>query len=160
MPSTPTSAVYWLTLAGGEGAPKRMSAIDGTPAGGNGGHRIQRHRAPRKRWALRPDGPGIRQPGPLVFCHLHPRRRLGPGLGAQCRGPDSLYVALPGALDTGTVTIELFATFDQDHEITVAVNGTGYGSVAWSGVEYQRITTGKRAAARRDQHRVPGLLFG
>ena len=49
-------------------------------------------------------------------------------------------VALPGATGTGTVTIELFATFDQDHEITVAVNGTGYGTFTWSGVDYKRIT--------------------
>jgi hypothetical protein len=54
--------------------------------------------------------------------------------------PIPFTVSLPGAAGPGTVIINLFDSFDQDHEVTVTVNGTGYGTYTWSGVAYNQVT--------------------
>ena len=41
--------IYWLVTAGGTGSPKRMTEVDGTPAGGLGGRFPQRCGALRRR---------------------------------------------------------------------------------------------------------------
>ena len=121
-----------------------MAAIDGTPAGGPAATEFSATVRHESDGLYGQTAPGSDSLDRWFFSTYIPGDGWDPGWVPNAGDLIPFDVALPGALDSGTVTIELLATFDQDHEITVAVNGTGYGSVAWSGIEYQTNHPGKR----------------
>ena len=127
------SNVYWLTLAGGDGAPKRMAAIDGTPAGGQLATEFEATTRSEADERYGSDGPGGRRSDRWFFDTYMPGDGWDKAWVPTAGDLIPFTVALPGALGPGTVTIELFDNFDQDHELTVAINGSGYGSYTWSG---------------------------
>jgi len=133
--------VYWLTLSGGDGLPKRTAGIDGTPSGGlptTAFDTTVRHETDEIYGRKAPGADGVDR---WFFARYVPGDGWDPGYVDWPPGtPVPYVVSLPGAAGQGTVTINLFDSFDQDHEVTVAVNGIGYGSYTWSGVAYKQVT--------------------
>jgi hypothetical protein len=134
------SNVYWLTLSGGDGLPKRMASIDGTPSGGPPATTFSsttRHEADELYGRSAPGADGVDR---WFFNTYVPGDGWDKAWVPTAGDPIPFTVALPGAAGQGTVTINLFSGFDQDHAVTIAVNGTGYGSYTWSGIDYRQVT--------------------
>jgi hypothetical protein len=134
------SNVYWLTLSGGNGASQRISEIDGTPFGGQLATDFKnttRHETDEMYVLTAPGGDAVDR---WFFSTYVPGDGWDKGWVPTAGDPIPFTVPLPGAVGTGSVTIVMFGSFNQDHEVTVAINGTGYGTYTWSGVTYHQVT--------------------
>jgi hypothetical protein len=133
-----TQNVYWLTLEGGAGAPKRMAAIDGSPGSGSVPltHSFTvHHEEDKKYWARAPGGDSLDRYffDPYLF---------GEDYGAA-GGPVSFNLFLPGIPDhgtQGTLTIMLAGTWTPDHQVAVSLNGTPLGTYSWNDIAFYEAT--------------------
>jgi hypothetical protein len=130
-------SVYWLVTAGGSGTPKRMVTVDGRPAGAGlaVNHLAVAHAEQNSRyWLLAPGADSLERW--FYFDWV-----LGADLGGGAPVNFNLPVADPDG--TGTLTVSMVGTYNTDHEVDIAVNGTPVGAFTWSGIAfYQAIITG------------------
>jgi hypothetical protein len=132
-----TDNVYWLTLEGGVGAPKRMAAIDGTPGSGAipATHSSTvHHEQDRAYWPRAPGDDTLDR----YFFHPYVIGELVSYLGAG--DPVDFDLSLPGAADQGTLKIMLGGTWDTDHQVDISLNGIPVGSYSWSGIALYEAT--------------------
>jgi uncharacterized delta-60 repeat protein len=131
--------VYWLTLEGGAGAPKRMAPIDSTP--GSGGVPATyiftvHHEEDREYWPKAPGGDGLDR----YFFHPYVvGAEVGytPPPGDPKPGdPVSFSFPVPGVAGQGTLKIMLGGTWNTDHQVAVSLNTTHLGSYSWSGIAF------------------------
>jgi hypothetical protein len=135
--------VYWLTLEGGAGAPKRMAAIDSTPGSGSvpSTHSFSvHHEEDREYWARAPGGDSLDryffQPyvvGANVG-YIPPPGDPNPG------DPVSFDLSLPGVAGQGTLKIMLGGTWDTHHQVAVSLNGSPVGTYSWSEIGFYEVT--------------------
>ena len=138
-----TDNVYWLTLEGGAGAPKRMAALDGTPVSGAVPltHSFTvHHEQDRAYWPRAPGDDALDR----YFFHPYVIGELVnyPGAG----DPVDFDLSLPGAADQGTLKIMMGGTWDTDHQVDISVNGIPVGTYSWSGIAFYEATKQKNAA--------------
>ena len=134
------SNVYWLTLSGGNGAPQRMNEIDGTPSGGPPAVEFEAtvvHEADELYGRTAPGADGVDR---WFFSTYVPGDGWDKGWVPTAGDPIPFTVSLPGSLGSGTVTIAMFDSFDQEHTVDIAINGIDQGSFTWSGVAYHHVT--------------------
>ncbi|MEJ2235912.1 MAG: C25 family cysteine peptidase, partial [Syntrophobacterales bacterium] len=138
-----TDNVYWLTLAGGAGAPKRMTAIDGTPVSDTfaSTHSFSiHHEEDREYWARAPGGDELDRYffQPYVVGadveYIPPPGDPDPG------DPVSFTLSLPGVAGQGNLKILLAGTWDTDHQVAVSLNGTPVGTYSWSDIAFYEAT--------------------
>jgi hypothetical protein len=138
-----TDNVYWLTLEGGAGAPKRMEAIDGAPGSGSipSTHSFSlHHEEDREYWARAPGGDELDRYffQPYVVgadvAYIPPAGDPNPG------DPVSFDLFLPGAADQGTLKIMLGGSWDTNHQVDISVNGIPVGTYGWSGIAFYEAT--------------------
>ena len=128
--------VYWLVTAGGVGSPKRMVAVDGTPAGGGlaADHSYLQHTEDDA--IYRGDAPGEDGLDRWYYAQFV----LGTGFTG---GPDPLPAdfALPvfGNQAPGRLTVSLWGYADTDHDLEVWVNGVYKDTFYWSGIAYNQV---------------------
>jgi hypothetical protein len=137
-----TDNVYWLTLEGGAGAPKRMAALDGNPGSGRipSTHSFSlHHEEDREYWARAPGGDELDRYffQPYVVgadvAYIPPPGDPKPG------DPVSFDLFLPGADDQGTLKIMLGGTWDTDHQVDISLNGIPVGTYSWSGIGFYEV---------------------
>jgi hypothetical protein len=132
-----TDNVYWLTLEGGAGAPKRMAAIDGTP--GIGAVPLSHsftvhHEEDRRYWARAPGGDSLDR-------YFFDPYVIGPDVAYAGAGdPVSFDLSLPGVSDQGTLKIMMGGTWDTNHQVDISVNGIPVGTYGWSGIAFYEAT--------------------
>jgi hypothetical protein len=132
-----TDNVYWLTLEGGTGAPKRMAAIDGTPASASVplSHSFTvHHEEDRKYWAGAPGGDSLDRY--FFDPYLYGEDIAYPGAG----DPVSFDLSLPGVADQGTLKIMMAGTWAPSHQVAVSLNGTPLGTYSWSDIAFYEAT--------------------
>ena len=128
--------IYWLVTAGGIGSPKRMTEVDGTPAGG---------------LVAASHSAVVRLEDDEYYVGL------APGTDGRDRwyfddfvlgtdftgGVDPVQVpfdlALPGVIGQGFLTISLWGYYDTDHELEVWVNDISQGTFSWSGIAFYEV---------------------
>ncbi|HUT71646.1 MAG TPA: C25 family cysteine peptidase [Desulfatiglandales bacterium] len=121
--------VYWLTTSGGVGEPKRMTTINGTPESGDmaTSHTdTVTYELDQRYW--------IGAPGDDSLDRWFFNGML---LGDEVEWGGNLVnvtFAIPGAIDTGDLTISLSGYYDTDHEVSVSLNGSPVGTLTWSGI--------------------------
>jgi hypothetical protein len=123
--------IYWLTTSGGMGAPKRMTTIDGAPGAGEmtTSHTdTVTYELDQRYW--------IGAPGDDSLDRWFFNGML---LGDEVEwggDPVNFTFSVPGAIDTGDLTISLSGYYDTDHEVTVWLNGdpTPIATLTWSGI--------------------------
>jgi hypothetical protein len=126
--------IYWLTLTGGAGVPKRMASDDGAPAGGvlaDDFVDTARHEQDLMYWLKAPGTDGIER----WFFNIFVQGTEHPG-GGQ---PKAFTISVPEPLSTGTLTILMAGQTDTDHEVRVAINGSEQ-SFMWPGISYYEAT--------------------
>ena len=133
------TSVYWLTLSGGHGLPELMGNIDGTPTGGQLASEFAATTSLENDELYGRTAPGADSVDRWFFNTYVPGDGWDKAWVPTAGDPIPFTISLPGAIGQGTVTINMFDSFDQDHEVTVTVNGTGYGSYTWSGVAYHQV---------------------
>ncbi len=124
--------VYWLTLAGGLGAPLRMGVVDGTPAAGpdTATHYFTVHYEPDQGYWQ--EAPGADSLDRWFIGAI----ALGDQINSANAGqPVSFNLPLVDVVDsaTGTLKIMLYGGYDTDHEVRVSYEGQELGTFAWSG---------------------------
>jgi uncharacterized delta-60 repeat protein len=131
--------VYWLTPAGGEGAPQRMGSLDGMPAGAvlaGDFDAVMRHEADQFYGRSVPGADGLDR---WFFTTYVPGdgwdKRYVPNAG----DPVLYTVPLPRATGPGTLSVMLFSDYDQEHAVQMLLNGVDKGSYSWSGRNYRQI---------------------
>ena len=138
-----TDNVYWLTLEGGAGAPKRMAAIDSTPGSGSipSTHSFSlHHEEDREYWARAPGGDELDR---YFFQPYVVGAEVGytPPAGDPNPGdPVSFDLFLPGAADQGTLKIMMGGSWDTNHQVAVSLNGIPVGTYSWSGIGFYEAT--------------------
>ena len=132
-----TQNVYWLTLAGGSGAPKRMAAIDSTP----GSESVPldqtftvHHEADRRYWALAPGGDSLDRY--FFDPYLYGEDIAYPGAG----DPVPFNLFLPGVSGQGTLKIMMAGTWAPNHQVAVSLNGTPLGTYSWNDIAFYQAT--------------------
>jgi CheY-like chemotaxis protein len=126
--------VYWMTLSGGAGLPKRMATDDGSPAGGALATDFMdtaRHEQDLMYWLRAPGADSIERWFFNIF--VQGTEHAGGGL------PKSFTITVPEPVSTGTLTILVAGQTDTDHELRVAINGSEQ-SFMWSGISYYEAT--------------------
>jgi hypothetical protein len=132
--------VYWLTLEGGVGAPKRMAAIDGTPGSATvpSTHTFTvHHEEDRKYWLKAPGNDSLDR------YFFDPYLIGGEVLDAAAGVPVSFNLFLPGIPDQGTqgtLTIMMAGTYAPDHQVAVSLNGTPLGTYSWNDIAFYEAT--------------------
>jgi CheY-like chemotaxis protein len=126
--------IYWLTLSGDAGLPKRMATDDGAPAGG--GLAIDfadtaRHEQEIIYWLKAPGADSIER----WFFNIFVQGTEHAG-GGQ---PKAFTISVPEPVSTGTLTILVAGQTDTDHELRVAINGSEQ-SFMWSGISYYEVS--------------------
>jgi hypothetical protein len=132
-----TENVYWLTLEGGAGVPKRMAAIDGKPVGVDVPltHSFTvHHEEDRKYWAKAPGGDALDRY--FFDPYLYGEDIAYPGAG----DPVSFDFTLPGVADQGTLKIMMAGIWAPSHQVAVSVNGTPLGTYTWSDIAFYQAT--------------------
>jgi hypothetical protein len=135
-PISPTYAkysrenVYWLTLSGGAGSPRRMAAIDGRPSGGQvaADFAHSSHHEKQIIYWLRAPGPDSLQRWfyvPFVQGDAHSG-------GGQ---PVSFTLTLPHPTSSGNLTILMVGQTNTQHQVRVAINGVEQ-DFSWYGINY------------------------
>ena len=131
--------VYWLTLAGGTGAPLPMRDVDGTPAAGpdTDTHYFTVHYEPDDGYWQ--EAPGVDSLDRWFIGAI----ALGDQIQSANAGkPVSFNLPLVDVVDsaTGTLKIMLYGGYDTDHEVAVSYEGEELGTFAWSGyTDYEVI---------------------
>jgi CheY-like chemotaxis protein len=126
--------VYWMTLSGGAGLPKRMATDDGAPTGGLPATDFAdtaSHEQDIIYWLKAPGADSIERWFFNIF--VQGTEHVG---GGQ---PKPFTIAVPGPVSTGTLTILVAGQTDTDHELRVAINGSEQ-SFMWSGINYYEAT--------------------
>jgi hypothetical protein len=127
--------VYWLTLAGGLGAPKRMAAIDATPgiAPLASTHTtIVVHEENGRYWLGAPGGDTVER-------WFYSTRVYGSGFAYG--GPQTYSFNLAGVSGLeGSLTVSMAAHADLDHQVEISVNGIPKGTYSWSGIAWYEAT--------------------
>jgi CheY-like chemotaxis protein len=126
--------VYWLTLSGGAGLPKRMATDDGSPAGGAPATDFMdtaRHEKDIIYWLKAPGADSIER----WFFNIFVQGTEHAG-GGQ---PKPFTISVPEPVSLGTLTILVAGQTDTDHELRVAINGSEQ-SFVWSGISYYEAT--------------------
>jgi hypothetical protein len=127
--------VYWLTISGGSGSPKRMAELDGTPGVGAipATHTsMVHHEENRWYWLGAPGDDSLER---WFFYPFVDGSGIEGGGGAV-----GFTLSLPGVSGTGALMVRLGAIYDTEHEVALAVNGTPMGSIAWSGIGFTEAT--------------------
>jgi hypothetical protein len=129
--------VYWLVTAGGTGTPRRMFAVDGSPAGGAlaVSHSYLQHSEQDAQYmGLAPGDDGLDR-------WYYAQYVLGTGFTAT-EDPVPADFALPvfGNQGPGSLTISLWGYSDTDHDLEVWVNGVYKDTVYWSGIAYNEVS--------------------
>ncbi|NIQ91672.1 MAG: hypothetical protein GWN93_22785, partial [Deltaproteobacteria bacterium] len=128
-----TDNVYWLTLEGGAGAPKRMAEIDSTPASGSvpSIHSFTvHHEEDRKYWARAPGGDSLDR-------YFFDPYVIGPDVGYAGAGdPVSFDFSLPGVNGEGTLKIMMAGTWAPSHQVDISLNGIPLGTYSWSDIAF------------------------
>jgi hypothetical protein len=126
--------IYWLTLSGGAGLPKRMATDDGAPAGGALATDFMdtaRHEKDIIYWLKAPGADSIER----WFFNIFVQGTEHAG-GGQ---PVAFTLTVPDPTSLGTLKILMAGQTDTDHEVKVAINGTEQ-SFLWSGISYYEAT--------------------
>jgi CheY-like chemotaxis protein len=126
--------IYWLTLSGGAGLPKRMGIDDGSPADGLLGSdfpHIAHYEKDQIIWIAAPGADGIDRWFFNTF--VQGTEHAGGGL------PVSFIIPLPDPTSAGTLTILMAGQTDADHVVNVAINGVEQ-SFSWNGISYYEVT--------------------
>ena len=126
--------VYWLSTAGGLGAPKRMDNIDGTVTGGASvasAHNFTiRHELDEGYW---PEAPGDDSFERWMFN----TKVLGSEIDDPAAGL-AVDVDLPivdvGGDNQGRLKVYLYGAYATDHDVTIAFEGVDVGTFTWSGI--------------------------
>jgi hypothetical protein len=129
--------VYWLTLEGGVGAPKRMAAIDGNPASGGvpSTHTFTvHHEEDSKYWAKAPGSDSLDRY--FFDPYLYGEDIAYPGAG----DPVDFTLFLPGASGQGTIRIMMAGTWAPNHQVAVSLNGTPLGTYSWNDIAFYEAT--------------------
>jgi hypothetical protein len=132
-----TNNVYWLTLEGGVGAPRRMAEIDATPASGTvpSTHTFSvHHEKDRKYWAGAPGSDSLDRY--FFDPYLYGEDVAYSGAG----DPVSFNLFLPGVLGKGTLKIMMAGTWAPYHQVAVSLNGTPLGTYSWSDIAFYEAT--------------------
>jgi hypothetical protein len=132
--------VYWLTTSGGTGSPARMDEVDGTPGAASVPGTFtftRRDEADRWYWL---GAPGADSLDRWFLTYLY-----GPGIYDEIHAQDGglpvpLTLTLPGVSGEGSLKVRLCGTYDTDHLLEVAVNGTPLGTLSWSGIAFHEGT--------------------
>jgi hypothetical protein len=129
--------LYWLVTGGGTGSPKRMLAVDGSPAEGDpaSSHSYLAHLEQDSSYSgLAPGADGLDR-------WYFSRPVLGTGFTPD-PDPAPAHFGLPvyGHQGPGSLTISLWGYADTAHDLKVWVNGLYYGSFYWSGIAYNQVT--------------------
>jgi hypothetical protein len=126
--------VYWLTLSGGAGLPKRMATDDGAPAGGlvaDDFIDIARHEQDLIYWLKAPGADSIER----WFFNIFVQGTEHAG-GGQ---PKAFTISVPEPVSTGTLKILMAGQTATEHEVRVAINGSEQ-SFIWTGINYHEAT--------------------
>jgi hypothetical protein len=126
--------VYWMTLSGGAGLPKRMATDDGAPAGGALATDFMdtaRHEQDLMYWLKAPGADSIER----WFFNIFVQGTEHAG-GGQ---PKPFTISVPEPVSLGTLTILMAGQTDFEHEVKVAINGSEQ-SFIWSGISYYEAT--------------------
>ena len=127
-----TDNIYWLTLTGGIGLPKRMAADDGAPAGAELGIdfvETLHHEKNQKIW--------LKAPGEDDFERWFFNSDVqGSAYGGQ---PVDFTIAVSDPVSSGTLTILMAGKTSADHEVKVEINGSEQ-SFMWSGISFYEVT--------------------
>ena len=126
--------VYWLTLSGGQGEPRRMARVNGAPSGGllaTDFADIAHTEQNIVYWLKAPGADGIER----WFYNIYVQGTQHAG-GGQ---PKAFTISVPEPLSSGTLTISVAGQTDADHELRVAINGSEQ-SFVWSGISYYEAT--------------------
>jgi hypothetical protein len=117
--------VYWLTTAGGQGSPRRMKVVDGTPDFGPDTlvHEYTLHyELDQSYWQ--------EAPGPESLDRWFDNRvAVGGGAPVTFNLPleDVTYDGL------GSLRLPLYGGYNTDHEVSVTYEGKDLGTFTWSG---------------------------
>ncbi|MGD8686616.1 MAG: DUF2341 domain-containing protein, partial [Syntrophobacterales bacterium] len=132
-----TDNVYWLTLEGGAGEPRRMAAIDGSPGSASvpSTHTFTvHHEEDRKYWSGAPGGDSLDR-------YFFDPYVIGPDVGYAGAGdPVSFDFSLPGVADQGILKIMMAGTWAPYHQVAVSLNGTPLGTYSWSDIAFYEAT--------------------
>jgi hypothetical protein len=126
--------VYWLTLSGGAGLPKRMATDDGAPAGGllaTDFVDTARHEQDIIYWLKAPGADSIER----WFFNIFVQGTEHAG-GGQ---PKAFTISVPDPVSTGTLTILMAGQSATDHAVQVVVNGV-QDTFYWSDIAYYEAT--------------------
>jgi hypothetical protein len=125
--------IYWLTTAGGLGAPKRMDTLDGTVTGAGvaATHEFTvRHELDEGYW---PEAPGDDSLERWMFG----TKVLGSEIDDPAAG-DPVDFDLPivdvGGDNQGRLKVYMYGAYATDHDVTVTFEGVDVGTFTWSGI--------------------------
>jgi hypothetical protein len=122
--------IYWLTLSGGAGLPKRMASDDGSLAAGVPGIDFVdtvRHEQDQVYWIKAPGTDDLERW--FFLTHVKGSEHAG---GGQ---PVPFTVSVPEPVSSGTLTVLMGGKTDTDHEVRIAINGSEQ-SFMWSGISF------------------------
>jgi hypothetical protein len=127
--------IYWLTLSGGTGFPKRMASDDGAPVTpndlGTDFIDIVRHEQQQMYWLGAPGPDGLERWFFDSFVQ---------GAGIEGGGqPVEFTINVPDPVSSGTLTVVMAGQTDFEHEVKVTINGTEQ-SFVWTGIGYYEAT--------------------
>jgi hypothetical protein len=126
--------VYWLVSAGGSGSPKRMVTVNGSLAGAGPAVNhtaVARAEQNKRYWLLAPGADSLER-------WFYNDWVLGADLGGGT--PVDFNVAVADPDGSGTLTVSMVATYNTDHEVDIALNGTPVGTFTWSGIAFYQAT--------------------
>jgi hypothetical protein len=119
--------VYWLAT-GGEGTPKRMALVDGTPGVGPpaSAHTFTLRQEADEEYLRYAEGPDDMERW------YSTDYVLGSGFGG---GPTPVALSVPGLGGSGKghLTVAMLGLTDFEHEVEVKLNGTWVGTYTWQG---------------------------
>ena len=129
--------VYWLVTGGGSSSPKRMLAVDGSPAEGDPAvsHSYLAHQEKDSSYSgLAPGTDGLDR-------WYFSQAVLGTGFTVT-EDPVAAHFALPvyGHQGPGRLLISLWGYADTAHDLKVWVNGVYQDAFYWSGIAYNEVT--------------------
>ena len=131
--------VYWMTLSGGVGLPRRMAFTDGTPAGGTPAAThsyTHHHELNQTYWSKAPGEDGLDR---WVFGAY----ALGTGFTTSGGAPNpnsgasvdiDITLSDVGGTLKGTVSMLLYGVWNTDHEVDVSINGGATTTLTWRGI--------------------------
>jgi hypothetical protein len=126
--------VYWLTLSGGAGLPKRMAADDAAPASGTPATDFADTARHEKNLMYVLKAPGADSIERWFFnIFVKGDEHIDGGL------PEAFTITVPEPTSSGTLKVVMFGQTATEHEVKVAINGSEQ-SFMWSDISYYEAT--------------------